>query len=148
MKKPIFLLILLIALGAFLYAYRAYNKPHTDVASTEAAETISASAIFQAFELDDSAAMVKYSDKVIAIHGLLLNRDLSNEKEPQIVLEGNGYDGFIRCGFKPEYLDKLLSLQDSTTAHLKGICMGMNGSEELDLLADKDVVLSNCTLID
>jgi len=26
--------------------------------------------------------------------------------------------------------------------------MGMNGSEELDLLADKDVVLSNCTLID
>lgn len=146
MKKPISLLIILIALGAFLYGYRAYNKPHTDVASTAAAETVSASAIFQAFDLDDSSAMVKYSDKVISVNGLLLSRDLNNKNEPQLVLEGNGYDGFIRCGFKPEYLDKLVALQDSMSINLKGICMGMNGSDELDLLADKDVVLSNCTL--
>ena len=148
MKKPLLLLIALISLGAFLYGYRAYNKPHTDVANTEAAEELSASDIFQAFDLDDSSAMVKYSDKVIAINGLLLRRDLSNENEPQIVLEGNGDDGFIRCGFKPEYTEKLSALEDNTTIHLKGICMGMNGSDELDLLADKDVVLSNCTIIE
>ena len=92
--------------------------------------------------------MVKYSDKVISINGLLLSRDLHNKKEPQLVLEGNGYDGFIRCGFKPEYLDKLIALQDSMSINIKGICMGINGSDELDLLADKDVVLSNCTLIE
>ena len=131
-----------------MYGYRAYNKPHTDVASTEAEETISASAIFQAFDIDDSTAMVKYSDKVISVNGLLLSRDVNNKNEPQIILEGNGYDGFIRCGFKPEYLARLMALQDSTTINLKGICMGMNGSDELDLLADKDVVLSNCTLIE
>jgi hypothetical protein len=148
MKKPISLLIVLITLGVVLYGYRAYNKPHTDVASTVAEETISASAIFQAFDIDDSSAMVKYSDKVISVHGLLLSRDLHNKKEPQLVLEGNGYDGFIRCGFKPEYLDKLIALQDSVSINLKGICMGINGSDELDLLADKDVVLSNCTLIE
>jgi hypothetical protein len=148
MKKPISLLIVLITLGVVLYGYRAYNKPHTDVASTEAAETLSASAIFQAFDIDDSTAMVKYSDKVISINGLLLSRDLSNKNEPQIILEGNGYDGFVRCGFNPEYLARLMALQDSMTINLKGICMGMNGSDELDLLADKDVVLSNCTLIE
>ena len=148
MKKPFSLLIVLITLGVILYGYRAYNKPHTDVASTEAEETISASAIFQAFDIDDSSAMVKYSDKVISINGLLLSRDLHNKKEPQLVLEGKGYDGFIRCGFKPEYLDKLIALQDSMSINIKGICMGINGSDELDLLADKDVVLSNCTLIE
>jgi len=51
-------------------------------------------------------------------------------------------------GLNQNTLDKIIALQDSTYIHLKGICMGMNGSDELDLLADKDVVLSNCTLIE
>ena len=148
MKKPLYLLIALIVLGAFLYGYRAYNKPHTDVASTEAAETLAASALFTAFDQNDSSAMVRYSDKVISVSGLLLSKDLNNENEPQIVLEGNGIDGFIRCGFKPENINEINKLQENSTVSLKGICMGLNGSDELDLLADKDVVLSNCTIIE
>jgi hypothetical protein len=125
-----------------------YNKPHTDVVRTDAAETVSAEDIFAAFDNDEAAAMLKYADKVIALEGILLSKDLSNELEPQIVLDGNGYDGYIRCGFKPEMLTKIIALGENNPISIKGICVGMNGSEELDLLADKDVVLSNCTLID
>lgn len=148
MKKPIILIVILCIIGAVLYAYKTYNKPHTDVAATDAAETVSAADLFTAFDTDETAAMAKYADQVIAVKGLLLNKDLSNELEPQIVLEGNGDNGFIRCGFKPEMLAKVSLLQDSTIINLKGICAGINGSEELDLLADKDVTLSKCTLID
>ncbi len=148
MKKPIVLIVLLFIIGTALYAYKMYNKPHTDVLNTVAAETVSASAIFAAFDNEEAAAMIKYTDKVIAVEGLLLSKDLSNELEPQIVLEGNGNDGFIRCGFKPVMLSKVSALKDSTIINIKGMCVGLNGSEELDLLADKDVVLSNCTLID
>jgi len=148
MKKPIILIVLFLIIGSVLYAYKMYNKPHTDVASTEAAETVSAEDIFAAFDHDEAAAMIQYADKVITVEGILLSKDLSNELEPQIVLDGNGYDGFIRCGFKPEMLSKIVALEENSPVSIKGICGGMNGSEELDLLADTDVVLSNCTLID
>jgi hypothetical protein len=148
MKKTIILIVLLTMIGSVLYAYKMYNKPHTDVVTTDAAETVSAEDIFEAFDNDEAAAMVKYADKVIAVEGILLSKDLSNELEPQILLDGNGYDGFIRCGFKPGMLPKIVALVENNPISVKGICVGMNGSEELDLLADKDVVLSNCTLID
>ncbi len=148
MKKPIILIVLFLIIGSVLYAYKMYNKPHTDVVTTDAAETVSAEDIFAAFDNDEAAAMLKYADKVIALEGILLSKDLSNELEPQIVLDGNGYDGYIRCGFKPEMLPKIIALGENNPISIKGICVGMNESEELDLLADKDVVLSNCTLID
>lgn len=148
MKKPIILIVLFLIIGSVLYAYKMYNKPHTDVVTTDATETLSAEDIFKAFDNDEAAAIVKYADKVIAVEGILLLKDLSNELEPQIVLYGNGYDGFIRCGFKPGMLPKIIALAENNPISIKGICVGMNGSEELDLLADKDVVLSNCTLID
>ena len=91
--------------------------------------------------------MAIFSDRVIQLEGELLSKDLSNEKEPQILLKGNGEEGFVRCGFKPTELTKVLALTDSSTVKIKGICMGFNGSEELDLLDSKDVVLSNCIII-
>ena len=148
MKKPIILFILLVVLGVAFYAYKTYNKEHTNVAETKAAVTLSAADLFQAFDTDEATAMTTYSDQVIQVSGLVLSKDLSNNMEPQIVIEGNGDNGFIRCGFKPIELDKVTALSDSTIISVKGECKGLNASEELDLLADKDVVLSNCIIIE
>jgi hypothetical protein len=148
MKKPILILAALLVIGGAFFAYNMYNKKHVDVASSDAAMTLSASQIFDAFDSDDSAATARYTDKVIQVEGLLLRRDLSNDQDPQIVLEGNGDNGFIRCGFKVDQKDKVISLRDSTNIKVKGMCMGFNGSDDLDLLGDKDVVLSNCIIID
>jgi alanine racemase len=148
MKKTILVLLTLLACAAAYYAYTMYNKQHTDVATTEASEILTAEAIFTAFDTDDSAATALYADKVIQLEGMLLTKDLSNTKEPQIVLQGNGDNGFIRCGFKVEELAKVTSLKDSSNIKIKGMCKGFNGSDELDLLGDKDVVLSNCIIID
>ena len=148
MKKPILLIIALLIFGGAFYFYKMYNKEHTDVASTDAAETIAASELFSSFDGDESAAMAKYSDKVVEVSGTVTDIDLSNENEPQIVLEGNGDNGFVRCGFKPSELGKVKSTKVSDILSIKGMCMGLNGSDELDLLGDKDVVLSNSIIID
>ena len=50
MKKPITLIVLFLIIGSVLYAYKMYNKPHTDVVTTDAAETLSAEGIFEAFD--------------------------------------------------------------------------------------------------
>ncbi len=148
MKKPIILFVLLVVLGVAFYAYKTYNKEHTNVAETEAAVSLTALNLFNAFDNDEAAAMMTYADKVVQVSGIVLSKDLSNALEPQIVLEGNGDNGFIRCGFKPIELEKVTMLSDSSLVSIKGECKGLNASEELDLLADKDVVLSNCIIIE
>ncbi|MBT8326554.1 MAG: OB-fold putative lipoprotein [Bacteroidia bacterium] len=148
MKKPIVLFALLVVLGVAFYAYKTYNKEHTNVAKTEAEVKLTASDLFNAFDNDETSAMTKYADKVIQVSGYIYSKDLGNELEPQLVLEGNGDNGFIRCGFKPTELEKLAILSDSLSVNIKGECKGLNAADELDLLADKDVVLSNCIIIE
>ncbi|MGB0851258.1 MAG: OB-fold protein [Bacteroidia bacterium] len=148
MKRPIFLLISLVALAGAYFAYKSYNKPHTNVSSSEAIESMTAAQLFDKFSSDEAETMKNYSDKVIEVIGTIFLKDLSNKLEPQLVLEANGDNGYIRCGFKQEELVKIESLEESSTIKVKGICKGINGSEELDLLSDIDVVLSNCIIIE
>lgn len=148
MKRILILLIILGVLGGVLYFVKMSNKEHTNVAETEASEVLSAEDIFAEFDGNETMAMENYSDKVIQVNGLVTMVDLSNDLEPQIVLEGNGDNGFVRCGFKVSELSKVQNISDSSMVTLKGECKGMNGSDGLDLLAEKDVVLSNCIIIE
>ena len=66
------------------------------MAQSQASETLLASEIFVAFDTNEQAAMAIFSDRVIQLEGELLSKDLSNEKEPQILLKGNGEEGFVR----------------------------------------------------
>lgn len=64
-----------LGIGAVLIgggiAYYLYNKPHRNVAAEEAAFTVTADEIFDAFEADEQAANAKYLDKVVAVSGPL-----------------------------------------------------------------------------
>ena len=148
MKKLAFLSLSFILLGVLLFAYRMFNKPHTNVKESQAAKLMSAEQLFDYFDRNEDSAMVEFSDQIIQINGTLLSKDLSNELEPQIILKTNNASGFIRCGFKPNELPNIKVLKDSTTVNIKGICKGINGDDELTLLEDKDVILSSSIIIE
>ncbi len=148
MKKALFLFASLIILATAYYMYKVYTKPHTDVASSDVFELLSSKDIYAKFIADEEAANLKYAEQVITVKGLLLSKDLSNESEPQISLEGDDFEGVVRCGFKPAELEKVKALKEGSEVQLKGICIGLNGSDELDLLGGKDVLLSNCIIIE
>jgi|TARA_B110000902_G_scaffold44957_1_gene50438 hypothetical protein len=147
MKRPLILVLSLLVLGVIFFVYTSFNKKHTDVATADVLQELSARELFASFDASEEEATQKYAEQVITVSGLLLHRDLSNDQEPQIILEGNGDDGFIRCGFKEEYLQNAMDLTDGDEVKVKGLCKGFNDAGDLDLLADRDVVLSNCILI-
>jgi hydrogenase maturation factor HypE len=148
MTRIILLIVLFLALGGGYYAYKMYNKEHINVEETEATQRITSAILFQEFESNKDEAQKHFVGQIIEVSGKIVNLDLSNTEEPQLVLEGNGVDGFIRCGFKQEALNKVYGLKDSTQVTIKGECIGINDTEELDLLMDVEVVLSNCIIIE
>lgn len=147
MKNILYILILIAFIGG-IFAYQLYTKKHTSVADTEAVSKTNADALFNAFESRESEAMIAFGDKVLEVSGTIDNIDLSNDLEPQIVLQTSTDNGYIRCGFEAEFKSKVENYSAGDVLKLKGICKGLNASEELDLLADKDVVMSNCIIID
>ena len=147
MRKIIFLSTSFILLGILLIAYRMYNKPHQNIEESSPNTTVSAAELFDLFEQNEDSAMVAFSDQILLVEGLLLNKDLSNALEPQLLLATNADNGFIRCGFKPDQLPRLEMLQDSSIIQIKGLCKGLNGDDELSLLLDKDVILSSSIII-
>lgn len=148
MKRTIIIILLVGVLGGAFYAYSLYNKEHINVAETETVAEFTASDLFAAFDENEEENMTKYADQVIGVKGIIYSIDLSNDAEPQVVLNGNDDNGYIRCGFKPEELEKVKALKEGNELKLKGECKGINKAEGLDLLADVDVVLSKCIIIE
>lgn len=148
MKRPIILLLVLILLGGAYYFIKMYNKQHTDVRTTEAALHVDADYLFNHYDTLTNPLFDRYAEQVLEIEGVIMNIELQNPSEPQILLETNALDGYIRCGFKPEFLTELLNLNNTDSVVVKGICKGFLASEELDLLADREVIVSNCIIIE
>jgi len=69
MKKLIPVIILIAVIIGGTVAYRMYNKPHRDIATEDAAFSLTADALFDAFEADETAANALYLDKVIELTG-------------------------------------------------------------------------------
>ena len=77
MKKIIFFffLLILMAIGAYLYSY----KDHRNIAEEEGSYTIAATEIFTEFQLNESKANTKYLDKTIEVTGVLSNIDAATK---------------------------------------------------------------------
>lgn len=136
-------MIALLTYGIYLY-----NKPHKKVNASSVSASMSASDLFNSFLEDEANAMAQYSDKVIEIEGSFSHADLSNDSEPQILVQVVDNQGFIRCGFAPEAIDQIKELKADSKIKLIGLCQGFNNTEGLDLLSDPEVVLSECTIIE
>lgn len=148
MKKIIYTTLIAAIVGGAIYAYATYNKGHRDVAHTEAVAHLTGPDLFDLFDVQEEESMKRFGDQVIELVGTIYDIDLTNSSEPQIVIEGNGDNGFIRCGFDTEALQKVNSYKSGQTISIKGECKGINKTEGLDLLSDVDVVLSNCVILE
>jgi len=64
-----------IGIGAVVVAggigFYLWNKPHRDIASEDAAHSVTADELFDAFEADEASANAKYLDKVVEVSGPL-----------------------------------------------------------------------------
>lgn len=112
----------LLALVAFIWAWRLYHKPHESAAGETAAVTIDADSLYHQYQLDEHAADLKYMGKVIEVSGKLVEIQHSGNAEIWIVSTQPGGGG-INCqmfpGAKPEVMPKA-----GDVVTLKGRCTG------------------------
>ena len=138
--RLIFILFLGVVLLGAVYAVYMYNKPHRDIAKEKPAYELAASALYQEFEENESAASKKYVDQVILVDGIVKGVQSAENGIITIALE----DDFFGVTCTIDSLTGVLQneaislLQEGDSVRMKGRCDGML----------TDVKLSKCMLVE
>ena len=120
--RGVIILLCLVFCGV-LYALFQYNKPHTNVATSDVNITLTAQALYADFENNEAAANTKYLDQIIQVTGPILS--VKTVKDQKIISIGSEETfGSVKCYLTPEEIEKNYTLKEGQIITVKGICTG------------------------
>jgi uncharacterized protein (DUF1330 family) len=136
--------LILAALIAAFYGYREFNRKNKAVSEIEPAFSISATALINAFETDEPAALQQYTGKAIEIDGQVKNVE-HKQSGPTIVVMGDSISSTsIRVEMDSSQQSIILRLQPGKQTTLRAICTGFSADEfglGADVLFNRGIVI-------
>lgn len=129
MKKWLIVLAVLIGIAVFV-SYRMYNKPRTDLHEAQAAFSLSASELVEAFASDEQQANTQYLGQILEVRGRV-SELIEEENAFGIILDG-GDLGTVYCAF----VEQPDGVATGRSVTVKGVCSGYL----------MDVVLNDCVI--
>lgn len=139
MKRPVNTRIKNIASLAGLAAFCAMAIGSTEteesakaVASQEPAYTLTANALYSAYDDNEVAADAKYKGKVVVVSGVIqdIGKDLADD--PYVVIGGEGVLDGVQCTFADSKSEELASLSKGQKATVKGKVVGLFGNVQIE----------------
>jgi putative nucleic acid binding protein len=114
-------------------------KSKPDFETMETAYTLSVDELYDAFELDEKAATLKYQGQPIEVSGKIESVDTIQDGQIQIVLTAtNALFGGLKAQLHPKHITdpayqiKLKGLASGENITLKGQCVGFNMEVEMN----------------
>lgn len=136
-RSIIILAALVVALIGAITAYSLLTpKGEINVAKADVAHEVTASALYAAFEDDETAANAEYSGAVITISGVLQAVEQNTENEIQLSLAAENDLGAVLCTLSDAPAN-LTSLEIGSPITVKGICTGYL----FDVVIDQAILL-------
>lgn len=129
MKKVVIVIILLSVLGGGVGWYQFTKKVPTLVQQVADYE-LSADALFDAFDADETAALRAYENKIIKVRGEIMSIKNEGQVNNVILYSENAMAGGVNCAVN----EKITGLQIGEMLTLKGRCQGFL----------MNVILNNC----
>jgi DNA/RNA endonuclease YhcR with UshA esterase domain len=139
MKKAVIAMAILAAIGGG-YGFYEYNRGHESMATAAAAQSMAASAVFQEFAADETAANTKFLGKVIEIKGKVSSSS-TEDSTTTIVLFAGSETGTISCKLDPLAQHKRTTFTEGEEVTVKGICTG-----SLSMMDELEVIMERCVV--
>ena len=139
--RNILILLLLAALLAVVFGYYLFNKGPLDVRNSDAIKA-NAIELYEQFNTDSTAALNKYSGKILQVTGKVTAVSFNQEKQKVILLKTNISGASVNCTLEEDPGE----INPGETVNIKGICSGIGQGDE-DLGIKGDVYLTRCFLI-
>lgn len=137
MKRNIIIIVLLIIAVAGWYAYRLYEERTPDVVNKKPDVTITATDLLAAFDKDTANAAKRFTNKIIAVTGLVISADSS-----AIVLGEPNSQSSVVCGVDSRHRNDFKKIKIGSVATVQGNYVGFEKEEMLDVSLGTTVHLS------
>lgn len=129
MKRIIYFLLALACIGGAI-GYYLWNKPHENMQTAKADIAMDATALFNEYVADETAANAKYLDKTIAVSGKVKEITKTDDGTVKVSLE-TGNDFGILCELDPLSKHPRTDFAAGETVTFKGNCTGLNFDVQL-----------------
>jgi hypothetical protein len=139
-KKTIFGITALLFLAAAGYGFYLWFKPHRDVTNETGIE-ITAKAIFDSFESNETRANTLYLNKAIQVTGEVMQCKKNQSGQVVVYLKSSDPIYGVNCTFKndPGPVEK------NSVITFKGICTGYLGdkNDPGDVVINQGIIVKN-----
>ena len=140
MRKWILAILCIVIIAGGWYAYKEYNRTHADMRDEKATATVSAASLIAAFEKDSAAAGKQYTERVVAVHGIV--KKIVQDQQPAVVFLGDeGQMSSVQCSMDPVQT-AYKNLSTGAVVTIKGMVTGYRSDE----LFGTDVILNRCVM--
>lgn len=134
--KKLLVAILVIVLVAAGFGFYSYNKKPADIRTTSANYQLTAAALLEEFNKDETVANQKYVDKVLSVQGRVSEVKLDADGQATVILDCGDPMAAITCSFYENEAGSLKNINVGTEITIKGKCTGKL----------MDVVLNKCSI--
>jgi hypothetical protein len=140
MRKWILAVVFIVIIAGAWYAYKEYNRTHTDMRNEKATATLSAASLIEAFEKDSAAAGKQYTDRVVAVQGTV--KKIVQDQQPVVIFLGEEAEmSSVQCSMDSTHME-YKNLRAGTAVTIKGLVTGYRTDE----LFGTDVILNRCVM--
>jgi len=135
--KKITLAVAILAAAAALYGWYLYHKKPQDVKQAQSQFEVTAPDLTTAFNADESAATVKYVDKVVSVSGKIKDIKIEPGGAATVFLDSGDPMAAVTCSFYDTEAATVKKLATGQQVTIKGLCTGKL----------MDVVLNKCSVV-
>ncbi|OQP59028.1 OB-fold protein [Niastella populi] len=135
--KKIILAVLVLALAAAGYGWYQYQKAPPDIRQEKGDIEIAAVELLKAFQQDETAANIKYVEKVLIVSGTVTGVQTTSSGQATVYLQTDDMLAAVTCSFYKDD-EGIKNIKTGSAARIKGVCTGML----------TDVVLNKCSLVE
>lgn len=124
--KYIFIGIAVIMVIGIVIGLKMFFKPHADINKLKTDFTIEASALITEFQQSETAATIKYSEKVLEISGKLVTKSKLENGTDLLILEDEmqGISCQLDSIWAANNQPLIHSLESGQQVKIKGLCKG------------------------
>lgn len=137
MSRNVVYIGLAVVLAGVIAALYFYNLGQDELIRVKPEYEITAGELYYEFSENEETANEKYINKVIQVTGILEDKELTSEGNPNLVLKTSDASGSVICSFSDSDKQELDALKEGDEITIRGICA----------MKQMDVVLNNCVLI-
>ena len=136
--KKILLILFITVMAAAGYGLYLYTKKPSDTRTASASFKLTAAELVADFNKDETAANLKYLDKVMHVKGKVAEIKLDvTTGQATVILDGGDPMAAVTCSFYNEEAGAVKALFQGTEVIIKGKCTGKL----------MDVVLNQCSIV-